>query len=235
MRDLAGGGGVGGGRAGRALFLVPHMDDEAISCGGAIRHHLRRGDAVCVQPVYCRSHGLGDSETRAEYGSFLRSVAELVKPDLPAIETPVDPIFAKASEPEHVGYAAVLQVVERALSEQRPNFVYGPTSSDLNQDHRKLSEIINIALRPWNAPAGGFRYAQFFGYPPDVGRANLFIEMSESDVRAKNAAMACYQRETRSTPHVRSPEKLRDFCSWCGALAGVPYAEPYALKMLREV
>ena len=43
----------------RTLVIAPHMDDEAISCGGLIVRRLSEGDEVGVLCVYGRVHEYG--------------------------------------------------------------------------------------------------------------------------------------------------------------------------------
>ena len=138
---------------GPVLVLAPHMDDEAIGCGGACLLHARAGARVRI--VLMTDGRRGDPEL---YGQglapdALRAAEERVGATrndetrrAAAILGDTDPIFldapdgALAPTPDLVGRLRAL------LAGLRPAVVYAPSMLDRHADHWATSRILCAAL-----------------------------------------------------------------------------------------
>jgi hypothetical protein len=61
---------------------------------------------------------------------------------------------------------------------------------------------------------------------------NLYVEVSEKDVRAKIKAMQTYKGEARPDPHPRSPEVLKALAKVRGSEAGFLFAEAFMVQRI---
>jgi len=211
----------------KTLIVSPHMDDEAISCGGLIQQRLAQGYEVLVMAVFGRvyDHGRTDG-SREEYDDFLTAQAIL------RYQCHSAPLL-REGEPGSVGFYSILERVEQVLGYFRPTEVVGPSSKDLNQDHRHLSHVLDIALRPINQ-GRVTRRLDFIGLDGTTQDPTYFIPLTEPMLQLKQAAIAAYVREMRGGTSPRSPENLRAQAQVWGAKCGHALAEAYHLRLIKE-
>jgi LmbE family N-acetylglucosaminyl deacetylase len=136
-------------------------------------------------------------------------------------------------------FVELLSRLEEVVSEIRPEVVYTCYAGDLHQDHRTVAHASNIALRalsaPWvrrvlayEIPSGT---DQMFPQTALAFQPSVFVDI-ENHVDRKCAALAAYERESRSLPHPRSSEILKAWALVRGAQCGRRAAEAFVL--LRE-
>jgi hypothetical protein len=58
---------------------------------------------------------------------------------------------------------------------------------------------------------------------------NIYIEISEQNLKAKIDAMECFEFEKRKYPHPRSPEGLKILAQHNGINVGIEYAEAFCI------
>ena len=58
---------------------------------------------------------------------------------------------------------------------------------------------------------------------------NMFVELTEKDLKTKSDAMDCYEFEKREYPHPRSREGLKIRSKMWGIAHGVGYAEAFQI------
>src|SRR5690348_3410959 len=113
----------------RTLIVLPHCDDESISCGGLIQRRLQEAE-VFLFVVYGRVYQYGyvsvNQSAVEEKADFDSACAVL---GVPLCNTRF--LNFKEGEPAQVGYYKVLQHVEEILEKWRPDEVVGPANSDL--------------------------------------------------------------------------------------------------------
>ncbi len=218
----------------RILVIAPHMDDEVLGCGGTIARHVDAGDEVAVSivchRVYQRQFDAAANE--AERASTRRASTILGYGVLEFLDLP--------DERLHMHFQELLDALERAVATFRPEIVYVPHAGDLHQDHRTVAHGSNIALRALsaNAPQRVLAYEvpssteQVFPNTSIPFVPNVFIDI-EGQLDRKLAAMAAYERESRPSPHPRSPEMLTARARLYGTQCRRAAAE--AFMLLREV
>lgn len=142
------------------VVLAPHMDDEVIGCGGAVRRHVLAGAAVTV--VFMTDGRSGsrdlrerpdlDAATRAKIASELgaqRRRESSSAADILGIE---ELVFLDAGDgrldvdPPIVG--RLLEVLRR----KAPEVVYVPSMFDLHVDHWATNRILDRCLEVDGGP-----------------------------------------------------------------------------------
>lgn len=213
----------------RTLIIAPHMDDEAISCGGLIQQRIKQGWEVKVIYVYGRVYDYGNEDGSAQEHEDFRKSVELL--GVHRYSHPAIPL--QEGEPGSSGFYPALQFVEDQMSQWKPHEVVGPSSGDLNQDHRHLSHVIDIALRPINQ-GNVIRQLEFIALDGTTQAPNYYIPLSGDMLQLKQDAIAAYSREARTGTSPRSPENLLAQARIWGAASGFPFAEAYKSKLFKE-
>lgn len=213
----------------KTLLIVPHMDDEAISCGGLILKRVKQNGPGSVVVMTCfgrkYNYGEGDQHEQEQHDHFREAQKVL------GYTTSYHERFEEG-EPARVGYYSLLHRIEMALLKVDPTEVVIPASTDLNQDHRHLHDVCLIALRPANLKSVR-RIICAHGVDGIPPAANWLLPMHEEQFGRKWQAIQCYEREMREGTHPRSYENMRARARVLGSRVGVEFAEPYTLLMER--
>jgi LmbE family N-acetylglucosaminyl deacetylase len=218
----------------RILVIAPHMDDEVLGCGATIASHVDSGDyvevCICCHRVYDRQFDA--AADTAEREATLKAKEILGYAGLRFLDL--------GDERLHMEFQALLDGLEAAVGEVRPDVVYIPHAGDLHQDHRTVAHGANIALRALAAPF--VRRVLAYEVPSGTEQTfpgtalpfipNVFVAVDDW-IERKVEAMAAYERESRPFPHPRSPEMLRARHAGHGAIIGTAAAEAFTL--LREM
>lgn len=135
----------------------------------------------------------------------------------------------------------IIKVIEKEKNAFQPEVVFTHHGGDLNIDHQRTFEAVITACRPmahetvktiitFETPSG-----TEWRSPTDPRHflPNLFIEVSEENIKAKIAGMESYEFEKRVYPHPRSPEALKIQAQRWGVAIGSMYAEAFCL--VREI
>jgi LmbE family N-acetylglucosaminyl deacetylase len=218
----------------KILVIAPHMDDEVLGCGGAIVRHVQAGDRVSVCIVANRAYGhryapgLIDQEKEA----CQRAQEILGYQDLTFLDLPDEQLDRSQIE--------LIVPLEEVVNSSKPELVYLPHQGDLNQDHRAVFTAALVACRP--LAAHRVKGLRVFEVPSSTDQipalsAWPFLPNYYVDIKGvldlKLDALACYESETRSYPHPRSPEGLLIFAKKRGMEAGLEAAE--AFLVLRDI
>ena len=217
----------------QVLVIAPHMDDEVLGCGGVIARHIDEGDKVHVCVVCNRAYGREYDPVAigAEKASAQKAKDILGYSDLLFLDMPDERLYAHLQE--------LLDVLERTVTEIKPDLVYTCHAADLHQDHRTVAHASNVALRSIAAPFARRVLAyeipsgteQTFPSTAENFAPNVFVDI-EAQLDRKLKAMAAYERESRAFPHPRSEEMLRARALFRGSQCGRSVAEAFVL--LRE-
>lgn len=137
------------------LIVSPHLDDAVLSCAGAIREHVRRGDQVIVATVFTQGHD--HAQRRAE---DLRAVASLgaIALHLGLLDAP-DRLGCARTHRALVEEAVVVEadvawvqgVLDAAIRRVKPSHVWGPLGVGGHIDHR----VVHAALSGHASGTGG--------------------------------------------------------------------------------
>lgn len=219
----------------KILIVAAHPDDEVLGMGGTIARHAEAGDAVDIMFLTdgVGSRGAGrDAEITARRAAAQNAALQLgARP--PAFHNLPDNAL------DSVPLLDIVQLVEQAVRQLRPDRVYTHHCGDLNVDHRIAQQSVLTACRP--IAGSSVRSIHAFEIPSSTEWAgpqttafipNRFVDISNTLGR-KLAALAVYETETRPFPHPRSTEAVTALTRWRGASSGLAAAE--AFMILRDV
>lgn len=218
----------------RSLVVVSHPDDEVLGCGGTIKRMSDSGIdvAVCILcgTVRARSMRPGDDELKSDItqATTILGVKSLYMGEFENIQFNTVP------------HLKMVQFIEQAIRESKPDLVFTHHPSDLNNDHTHTSIACQAAIRlpqrnrevepisalyfmeigsatDWSVPGGGQPF-----------QPTIFVNI-EAGLESKLRAMAAYRAAMRPSPHPRSREVMEALAVCRGAQAGFKYAEAFQL------
>jgi LmbE family N-acetylglucosaminyl deacetylase len=130
----------------------------------------------------------------------------------------------------------VIKPIEALIERHRPDTVVTHHGSDLNIDHRRVSQAVATACRPQRGHSVRrllmFEVASSTEWQlPDAANPfapNFFVDISMT-LERKLSALQAYSAEMRAWPHPRSLQALEHLARWRGATIGVEAAEAFVL------
>ncbi len=192
------------------LGIFAHPDDESLSAGGTLARHVAEGDEVSVAVL---SDGVGSRYERHQ--SFEQATAanrralhfQAACDALGIGERQLLRVFPDQRSDE-VSQLEINKAVEGLIQQYQPWRVYTHFAGDVNLDHRRVSEAVQVATRGccevWCAePEWSGRH---------IGRkfdADIAADIS-GYLQEKRAACRAYVDEMRELPHPRALRALAD-------------------------
>ena len=220
----------------RVAVVAAHPDDEVLGCGGTIARHAAEGDEVHVLIVAEGATSRGETRDRAASSDALSQLAASAHRANQLLGTAKLELLEFADNRlDGIDLLDVVKAVESFFDKCKPQTVYTHWPSDLNVDHRVVSEAVQTACRP--IPKSIQEQILFFEVPSSTewrlgaGRAfepNYFVDISAT-LELKRSALAAYGSEMRPWPHSRSQEAVQSLARWRGASVGMEAAEAFVL------
>jgi LmbE family N-acetylglucosaminyl deacetylase len=165
------------------LVIAPHPDDETLGCGGAICHHVKRGDSVSA--VFLTSGELGLKHLPRERAWAIRE-AEAKK--AAAILGLGATFFLRCSDwmlgdeiPRVAGLLAPL------LKQLKPKLVYLPHPQDGHPDHQAAWPILRAALKRGRLPAPNLRAYELWSPMPRYDHVENITSVMPRKLKALRA------------------------------------------------
>lgn len=221
----------------RIAVVAAHPDDEVLGCGGTMAWHVARGDRVDVLIV---SEGVTSRDLTRDVNSRAGALAQLRKTARMANDVLGTSVLEFGGLPDNrldsVDLLDVVKTVEAFLARVSPSVIYTHCGSDLNVDHRIVSQAVSIAARPM--PGGRVHTLLHFEVASSTewqtpGAFPTFVPNWFVDVHAtlskKVEALSVYEDEMRPWPHARSLKAIEHLARWRGANVGFEAAEAYSL------
>lgn len=217
------------------LVVAAHPDDEVLGAGGAIARHREEGDRVAVlilgEGIASRT-GLTSEGIEKAQGALERHAKNALK-----ILGAPHPMRARFRDNafDSVPLLDIVQEIESAIAKVRPTLIYTHHGSDVNIDHGIVSRAVEAATRPLEkstvAEVRAFEVPSSteWNFTRPAFRANLFVPLTESQLKKKIRAMKAYVGEIRTFPHPRSPRYLESLARVRGGQSGCKAAEAFEL------
>jgi methionyl-tRNA formyltransferase/LmbE family N-acetylglucosaminyl deacetylase len=220
-------------RGRRVLAFAAHPDDEVLGAGGTLIRHFKGGDQVralivcSADPIRYRA-GEQDQSQDAERASYYLGCRTS------GLGFPDQRLDAGSN-------LELIQAIEREVREFKPDVVYTHHWGDVNADHARIAEAVDVAARPFAAP--WIRQLYAYDTPSSSewtasSRNQPFVPNAFSDISGelerKLDAMRCYRSELQPYPHPRSLRALRERAGFWGSVANMRAAEPLMLLRARE-
>ena len=216
------------------LVVAAHPDDEVLGCGASIARHAHNGDSVHVLI-------LADGET-----SRIGASPERIPVREKACQAACDVLGVSSvvfkrlpdNRLDAVDRLDIVQVIEGAIAEHRPDIVYTHYPFDLNNDHAVVSHSVTVACRPKAKQT--VKTLLFFEIPSStewrpasaVSFAPNWFNNVSATIDLKCEAMKHYEKELLDFPHPRSLQGIRSLAQWRGATSACEAAEAFVLGRL---
>jgi len=217
----------------RILVIAPHMDDEALGCGGVIRRHVQAQDEVSVIFVAHRiyNHVYDADKNAVEKSHALKAKEALGYKDAIFLDMSDERLDASIQD--------VIVSLEKNMYGIEPEVIYLPFRGDNNQDHRAVFDAARVVFRP--SAASSVKTVMMYEVPSSTEQSppmsenaflpNYYVNI-EKTIDEKIEAVRCYETEKRSYPHPRSIDAIKVLASRRGVEIGFKCAE--AFMILRE-
>lgn len=206
---------------GNTLLILAHQDDECLSTGLYIQSQIKHCRTTHLLTVFGRTYGYGhgDQHEYENEQAYIRSCNTLG-----LVSTRW--LGLKEGEPGSQSYYLVLQALEHTLEVLQPSEVVIHDDQDRNQDHRWLSEVSKIALRPWAFPC--VRRVLMCQSPDGLPKiTNHYVRGTEKFWNQQVLAVQSYALESREGTHPRSIQNLDAWQHVHGSYCAADRAEPY--------
>jgi LmbE family N-acetylglucosaminyl deacetylase len=215
------------------LIVVAHPDDEVLGFGGTGAFYVSSGDSV--QPIIL----CGSVEARLQRPSdeqLLQNIFEANK--TLGFNKPILGKFPNLGM-NLVPHLEIVKFIEQQIIKYQPDRIFTHHPSDLNDDHKKISEACMTAARLSQRkknikPINALYFMEIlsstdWAFPSSNGSKfipNVFVDINET-FNKKLEALFCYKDVMREPPHPRSKEVLRGHASYRGGQSGFLLAEAF--------
>ncbi len=226
----------------RVLVVAAHPDDEVLGAAGTLMRAIDAGAQVFVsflgEGVSARfPFGQYDSP---EFHEQTKTRMEGAHKALAFMGIPESNIsFGKrlCGQFDTIPLISMVKEIESTIEAFRPTILLTHTSSEVNVDHRRTFEAVEVACRPtrsWGPNAiytfeiicsSNWTFESHF-------KPNVFVDISKYWER-KLQAWHFYEGESRPFPFPRNDTGLETLSRYRGMAAGLEKAE--AFRLVREI
>lgn len=219
------------------LIVVAHPDDEVLGAGASIHKWTSNGDVVdvCIMCSEAKARSFRpeneDLKKDLENSSAFLGIGRKYEGSFPNIEMNTVP------------HLQLVQFIENAILESKPDIVISHHPADSNNDHLHTSmacqEAIRIAQRrPELKPLKEFWNMEVpscteWGVNSAMQKftPNCFVEVGLEGVQAKIKALSMYRGVMRPYPHPRSEESIIGLAAYRGSQFQLKYAEAFEVVL----
>lgn len=215
------------------LIVVAHPDDETLGMGGTI-YKLSKQNEIYVMIItdgvtarYPNKKAIKKQEQDAIKATKFLGAKKVIFCGL--LDQKLDVIPIKD----------IVSHISRAIKEINPSTIYTHFEGDINQDHRRVFEAVNIAARP----TSNCKVSEILCFETPTSTEwgvkgffpNVFKEISEEDLNKKIKAFSFYEKEQKDSLSPRSSESLKALAKYRGTSVGMNLAEAFILIRKREL
>ena len=222
----------------KLLVIAPHADDEVLGCCGLINKIKEKGGEVYVQVLTIGGYSKieGFKVTKEDWRKEFLNAVKFLKID------GYDIAFYenKIRYLDTVSQVELINILESkskvSLKKIKPTIVAIPTIFSTHQDHTRTYKAAISSLRPhpqnsMHAPKLVISYESpeynYWSSYSEVGQfsPNFYLQMSETEVKKKIAALNLYKSQLRSGH--RDGNKMFTLSEIRGSEIGASFAEAF--------
>ena len=221
----------------RVLVVVAHTDDETFGCGGFIKKLSRKKNTIGAISF---TDGLGSRSNIT-----LKKIEKRKEASINASKILGFNWLAQYNYPDNeldkVSLLEIVKIIEKHKKKFKPHIVLTHNFSDLNIDHRIISESTLTAFRP--EPKEKLEQFITFEVPSATDFRvlknkknfvpNFFVNI-ENSLKSKIKAIKIYKDELKPYPHSRSLKGLKNLNKIRGNQCGLKYAEAFEIIRVIE-
>ena len=220
------------------LVCVAHRDDESLGCSGAIQNHIKKKDTV-----FCISMTDGVSSRSKKF--LTKKKNKRVKDSFMASKIlGFKWIDIKKKFPDNkmdqIPLLEIVKVIEEVKRKIKPTIIYTHNPTDLNIDHRIVTDAVMTAFRPqageiwkkiiaFEIPSS----TDYSYYKENKSFIPNYILNIEKFWNKKKKAIKSYGSEIKKYPNSRSIKGIYNLAKIRGVQNGIKLAE--AFRILKEI
>ena len=222
------------------LVVAAHPDDEVLGAGGAMAWHAERGDTVTIlilgEGIAARAGVAPEEVARQQRELNAHAAAASIGVGAQSLRRAAFPDNAF----DTVSLLSIVQEIEKVADDVKPSIIYTHHAGDTNVDHRLTAEAVDAVVRPMQGntvvEVRSFEVpsSSEWNFTRSPFRPNVFVSLSEGQLKKKIDAMKAYVSEIREFPHPRSPEYLEALARVRGGQSGYMAAEAFSLVYARH-
>lgn len=215
------------------LIVVAHPDDEVLGAGASIYKWTHSGDEVdvCIMSTDAKARAFRpeDDELNDDMNASTKflGVGRKYEATFPNIEMNTVP------------HLQLVQFIESAIKDSKPDIVITHHPADTNNDHLQTSMACQEAVRlHQRRPEMRHINEVWYMEVPSCSEwainsafqkftPNCYVEVGEECVDAKIKALGMYRGVMRPYPHPRSGEYIKGLAAIRGSEWGLNYAEAF--------
>ncbi|MDR0467198.1 MAG: PIG-L family deacetylase [Deltaproteobacteria bacterium] len=227
----------------RILMFFAHPDDETLGAGGAIAKLSDAGKTVHVAishtGIHARNNKLSNNNKVVICGEGVEELRQNCREALAILGVEPEHIYLgdfSDNEADKHSLLSLIHWLEPIIEKIRPEVVFTHHRHCTNIEHQYCHEAAVGATRPSensHIPLICCEIPSSTGYlKPTQWEPNLYVSLSESDIRRKIKAMETYKGEARPYPHPRSPEVLEALGRVRGSESGFHFAEAFMVNRM---
>ena len=215
------------------LIVAAHPDDEVLGAGATIHKLTQRGHKVdvCIMSAQAAARAFrpedGELESDTDESMNILGVNNRYKGGFPNIEMNTVP------------HLKLVQFIESAILQSKPDVVITHHPCDTNNDHLHTTLACQAAVRIFQRrtdvkPVDELWFMEILSATDwSVNTAvknftpNTYVETGKEGINIKLKALAQYRGVMRSFPHPRSEEGIFGLAAVRGGESGCMYAEAF--------
>ncbi len=217
----------------RVLVIAAHPDDEVLGVGGTIAKYSEQGYEIYIHIVTegaSTQYPNDNKRLNAKRQAAVRANQILGGEEVHFGELPDMKL-------DTIPHVELNKELERIIKAVKPEVIFTHHSGDVNKDHKLICESTLVACRP----VKGNLVKEIYAYetpsstewsdtkPKDYFIPNLYVRLTEKQLKNKCLAMKEYKTELRDYPHPRSIKSIKNYSKSRGNEAGYNYAEAFRL------
>ena len=221
------------------LTIFAHPDDETLAAGATITKLSRNGATVHIAipatGINSRRNLLSLEHRKDDLNELRKNCQQAcaflgISPDNIYLGEFPD------NEMDKHSLLKVIHWIKKIIDKANPDLILTHHRYCTNIDHRYCHEAVVVAIRPTDrshVPILCGEVPSSTGYlRPAQWEPNLYVEVSEEDLKAKIRSMKLYKGEVRPDPHPRSPEVLKALAKVRGSESGYFFAEAFMIQRI---